>query len=68
MRKIFVLDTNVLIHDPESLFKFEDNQLVISLEVIEELDRIKKGPEPSPAREVISRNSQPLNGLNLVAH
>ncbi|HYB21570.1 MAG TPA: PhoH family protein [Thermodesulfobacteriota bacterium] len=44
MRKIFVLDTNVLIHDPESLLKFEDNHLVISLEVIEELDRIKKGP------------------------
>ena len=44
MRKIFVLDTNVLIHDPESLLKFDDNQIVIPLEAIEELDRIKKGP------------------------
>jgi PhoH-like ATPase len=44
LRKTFVLDTNVLIHDPESLFKFEDNQIVIPLEVIEELDKIKKGP------------------------
>ena len=57
MRKIFVLDTNVLIHDPESLFKFEDNQLVISLEVIEELDRIKKGPGEiaRSAREALKR-------------
>ncbi len=57
MRKIFVLDTNVLIHDPESLSKFGDNPLVISLEVIEELDRIKKGPGEiaRSAREALKR-------------
>jgi PhoH-like ATPase len=57
LRKIFVLDTNVLIHDPESLFKFEDNQIVIPLEVIEELDKIKKGPGEiaCSAREVLKR-------------
>lgn len=43
MRKIFVLDTNVLIHDPESIFRFEENTIVIPLVVIEELDRLKSG-------------------------
>ncbi|MCL4537333.1 MAG: PhoH family protein [Nitrospirae bacterium] len=43
MRKTFVLDTNVLIHDPESIFKFEENDAVIPMVVIEELDRLKKG-------------------------
>jgi PhoH-like ATPase len=39
--KTFVLDTNVLLHDPESIFKFEDNNLAIPVEVLEELDGIK---------------------------
>lgn len=43
MKKTFVLDTNVLIHDPASLFKFENNNIVIPFTVIEELDKLKKG-------------------------
>jgi PhoH-like ATPase len=39
--KTFVLDTNVLLHDPQSLFRFEDNNLAIPVEVLEELDAIK---------------------------
>ncbi len=39
--KTFVLDTNVLLHDPQSLFTFEENNLVIPVEVLEELDAIK---------------------------
>ena len=39
--KTFVLDTNVLIHDPQSIFKFQDNNLAIPVEVLEELDAIK---------------------------
>lgn len=39
--KTFVLDTNVLLHDPQSIFKFEENNLVIPVEVLEELDAIK---------------------------
>ncbi|MES2694836.1 MAG: PhoH family protein [Verrucomicrobiota bacterium] len=39
--KTFVLDTNVLLHDPQSVFKFQDNNLVIPVEVLEELDAIK---------------------------
>ena len=41
-KKTFILDTNVLLHDPESIFKFEkDNTVVIPIEVLEELDRFK---------------------------
>src|SRR6201995_1937058 len=39
--KTYVLDTNVLLHDPQSLFKFEENNLAIPVEVLEELDAIK---------------------------
>jgi len=40
--KTFVVDTNVLLHDPLSLFAFEDNNVVIPIAVIEELDNQKK--------------------------
>ena len=39
--KTFVLDTNVLLHDPQSIYKFEENNLAIPVEVLEELDAIK---------------------------
>ena len=39
--KHYVLDTNVLIHDPQSMFSFEDNVVWIPVEVLEELDRFK---------------------------
>src|ERR1700710_2732961 len=39
--KTFVLDTNVLLHDPQSIFKFQDNNLAIPVEDLEELDSIK---------------------------
>lgn len=42
MSKNFVVDTNVLIHDPYSLFKFDANNLIVPITVIEELDRFKK--------------------------
>jgi PhoH-like ATPase len=42
MEKIFVLDTNVLIHDPEAMFHFADNRVVIPMTVIEEIDQFKK--------------------------
>src|SRR5207253_590421 len=45
--KTFVLDTNVLLHDPQSIFKFEDNNLAIPVEVLEELDAIKASSRPS---------------------
>lgn len=41
MKKSYVLDTNILIHDPSSIFKFEDNDVYILHPVIEELDKFK---------------------------
>ena len=40
--KHFVLDTNVLLHNPNALFVFEDNHVVIPYPVIEELDTMKR--------------------------
>lgn len=42
MKKIFVLDTNVLLHDPNAIFSFDDNDIVLPITTIEELDRFKK--------------------------
>ena len=42
-RKLFVLDTNVLLHDPSSLFRFEEHDIYLPLIVLEELDDHKKG-------------------------
>jgi PhoH-like ATPase len=39
----YVLDTNILIHDPNSVLSFEEHQVVIPLTVLEELDRLKTG-------------------------
>lgn len=44
MRKTFVLDTNVLLHDPNALTKFQDNNVVVPIEVVEEIDRFKRDP------------------------
>ena len=41
-RKTFVLDTNVLLHDPDAIGKFHDNDVVIPLTVLEELDSMKR--------------------------
>ncbi len=43
--KIFVLDTNVILHDYRAIRKFRDNDLVIPIAVIEELDKFKKGTD-----------------------
>jgi PhoH-like ATPase len=40
--KNYILDTNVLLHDPNSLLSFEDNNVLIPIEVIEEMDRFKR--------------------------
>ncbi len=43
--KIFVLDTNIILHDYKSISKFQDNDIVIPIAVIEELDKFKKGSD-----------------------
>lgn len=41
-RKTFLIDTNVLLHDPEAIQKFKNNDVVIPLSVLEELDSLKR--------------------------
>ncbi|MFN3736979.1 PhoH family protein [Hydrogenophaga sp.] len=42
-KRLFVLDTNVLLHDPMSLFRFEEHDIFLPMIVLEELDGHKKG-------------------------
>jgi len=42
-KKLFVLDTNVLMHDPTSIFRFQEHNIFIPMVVLEELDHAKKG-------------------------
>lgn len=53
-RKRFVLDTNVLLHDSQSILSFQDNEVIIPLVVIEEMDKFKKdgGETGRNARQV----------------
>jgi len=50
--KVFILDSNVILHDCNSIYKFEDNLVVIPMCVLEELDHFKKG------QDEIARNSR----------
>jgi len=43
-RKTFLIDTNVLLHDPEAIMKFPNSDVVIPLTVLEELDKMKRLP------------------------
>ena len=58
--KHYVLDTNVLLHDPQSIFQFENNVVHIPVEVLEELDRFKSESTTrgANAREVHRRLSE----------
>lgn len=49
VKKLFVLDTNVLLHDANCLFKFEEHDVFIPMIVLEELDHQKKAYQKSPA-------------------
>src|SRR3989339_1554292 len=62
MKKNYLLDTNVLLHDPEALFNFEDNNVYLSIEVLAELDKFKKGSDEinAHAREA-NRNLEKLS-------
>lgn len=55
MVKNYVLDTNVLVHDPQAIYSFEDNNIVLPLPVLEELDKLKRRSDSvgRSAREVI---------------
>jgi len=61
MAKIYVIDTNVLIHDPLSFTRFEDNTVIIPIAVIEELDTFKNhGDEKGKNVRIVSRKLDEL--------
>lgn len=43
LQKLFILDTNVLLHDPSALFSFEENDVLLTMPLLEELDKFKSG-------------------------
>jgi PhoH-like ATPase len=43
--KIFILDTNVILHDHTCIYQFQDNDIILPIVVLEELDKFKKGNE-----------------------
>lgn len=56
-KKIIILDTNVLLHDPNSIFAFKDNDVIIPIVVVEELDNRKKGIDE------VSRNARQISRI-----
>src|SRR5512133_182279 len=65
-KKVFVLDTNVLLHDYRCIYNFQENNVIIPITVLEELDRFKKGNDiiNYHARE-FTRELDKLSGDNL---
>ncbi len=65
-KKIFVIDTNVLLHDYQSIYNFQENDVVIPITVLEELDKFKKGNDliNFHARE-FTRELDKISGDNL---
>jgi PhoH-like ATPase len=64
--KLFVLDTNVLMHDPSSLFRFEEHDIYLPMVTLEELDNNKKGvSEVARNARQASRNIEEIIGSNL---
>ncbi|MGB3741001.1 MAG: PhoH family protein [Castellaniella sp.] len=62
-RKLFVLDTNVLLHDPSSLFRFAEHDVFLPMIVLEELDHQKKGmSEVARNARQVSRSLDELIG------
>lgn len=64
--KLFVLDTNVLMHDPSSLFRFEEHDIYLPMVTLEELDNNKKGlTEVARNARQASRNLEEIIGSSL---
>ncbi len=68
MIKNYVLDTNVLLHDPRALFHFEDNEVVVPIYVIEEIDKFKRdGNELGRSARAVSRTLDQLRSQGNLA-
>jgi PhoH-like ATPase len=55
MRKIFVLDTNILIHDPYCIYNFVGNDVILPIYVIEEIDKLKRNQNTAIQARMASR-------------
>lgn len=65
--KLFVLDTNVLMHDPSSLFRFEEHDIFLPMVTLEELDNNKKGlTEVARNARQASRYLEEIVGTDLI--
>jgi PhoH-like ATPase len=63
VKKNYILDTNVLLHDPNSLLSFEENHVLLPIEVIEEIDRFKReSTELGQNARAVSRMLDGLRG------
>ena len=75
MVKIYVIDTNILIQNPQALLSFEDNQVILPVVVLEELDNLKKadGEKGRNARaairilEELRKKGDLLEGIELAS-
>lgn len=64
--KLFVLDTNVLIHDPSCLFRFEEHDIYLPMVTLEELDNNKKGlTEVARNARQATRNIEEIIGTDI---
>src|SRR3954447_4100517 len=76
--KLFVLDTNVLMHDPTSLFRFEEHDVFLPIITLEELDNNKKGISEVARNarqasrfldEIVTQHKGPISeGISLKRH
>ena len=64
--KNYILDTNVLLHDPNSLLSFQENNVLLPIEIIEEIDRFKR--EPTELGQNARTVSRMLDGLREQGH
>ncbi len=67
MRKIYILDTNVLIHDPKAMLNFNGNDVVVPIFVIEEVDKLKKQPVTGPQARIASRTIDSFRQIGCLA-
>lgn len=64
--KLFILDTNVILHDASCIDHFEENEIVIPISVLEELDQFKRGNEQihHNARQFLRQLDEMSNGIH----
>lgn len=56
-RTIFILDTNVLLHDPQAIYKFKENEILLPIVVVEEIDKFKRD------QTEVGRNARTISRL-----